>query len=71
MVHKILSINEISASIKGHNFVENEGKILFNHPKLHLVNINAYTKFEENPQINPQDIEHKQNSDVDQGPQLC
>ena len=67
LVHKILNINEISASIKDHNSVENERKILFNHPKLHLVNINADTKFERNPQINSQDIEHKQNSDVDQG----
>ena len=67
MVHKILSINEISTSIKGHNSVENEWKI-FNHPNLHLVNINAYTKFDRNPQINSQDIKHKQNSDVDQGP---
>ena len=25
-------------------------------------------KFDQNPQINSQDIEHKQNSDVDQGP---
>ena len=65
---KILSINEISASIKGHNSVENERKILFNHPNLHLVNIIAYTKFGQNPQINSQDIEHKQNSDVHQGP---
>ena len=68
LVHKILSINKISASIKGHNSVENEQKILFNHPNLQLVNINAYTKFERNPQINSQGIEHKQNSDVDQGP---
>ena len=58
----------IFTSIKGHNSVENEQKILFNHPNLHLVNINAYTKFYRNPQINSQDIEHKQNSDVDQGP---
>ena len=36
--------------IKGHNSVENEQKILFNHPNLHLVNINAYTKFDQNPQ---------------------
>ena len=43
-------------------------KILFNHPNLHLVNNNAYTKFDQNPQINSQDTEHKQNSDVDQGP---
>ena len=43
-------------------------KMLLNHPNLHLVNINAYTKFDRNPQINSQDIEHKQNSDVNQGP---
>ena len=41
LVDKILSINEISTSIKGHNSVENERKILFNHPNLHLVNVNA------------------------------
>ena len=68
MFHKILCINEISISIKGHNYVENEQKLLFNYPNLHLVNINAYTKFDRNPQVNSQDIEHKQNSDVDQGP---
>ena len=68
LVHKILSINEISTSIKSHNSVENEQKILFNNPNLHLVNINAYTKFDRNPQINSQDIEHKQNPDVNQGP---
>ena len=63
-----MSIKEISTSIKGHNSVENEWKILFNHPNLHVVNIYAYTKFDRNPQINSQDTEHKQNSDVDQGP---
>ena len=68
LVHKILSINKISMSIKGHISVENEQKILFNHPNLHLVNNNAYTKFDQNPQINSQDIEHKQNSDVHQVP---
>ena len=68
LVHKILSINEISASIKGHNSVENGYKILFNNPNLHLVNINAYPKFDRNPQINSHDIEHNENSDVDQGP---
>ena len=46
LVHKTLSINKISTSIKGHNSVENEQKILFNHPNLHLVNNNAYTKFD-------------------------
>ena len=68
-IHTILSINKILTSIKGHNSVENEQKVLFNHPNLHLVNINAYAKFDRNPQINSQDTEHKQNSDVDQGPQ--
>ena len=68
LVHKILSINKISTSIKSHNSVENEQKILFNHPNLHLVNKSEYTKFDRNPEINSQDIEHKQNSDVDQGP---
>ena len=62
LVHKI---NEISTSVK---VIENERKILFNHPNLHLVNIKAYTKVDRNSQINSQVIEHKQNSDVDQGP---
>ena len=39
----------------------------FYHPTLHLVNTNAYTKFERNPQINSQDIENEQNSDAEQG----
>ena len=37
-------------------------------PNLHFVNINAYTKFDRNPQINSPDIEHKKKSDVKQGP---
>ena len=68
LIHKILSINKILTSINGHNSVENERKILFNHLNLHLVNMNAYTKFDQNPQINSQDNEHKQNSDINQGP---
>ena len=59
LIHKILSINEILTSVKGHNSVENERKILFNHPNTHLVNTNAYIKFDQNPQINSQPIEHK------------
>ena len=47
--------------------LENKQKIFLNHSNLHLVNVNAYTKFDRNPQINSQDIEHKQNSDIDQG----
>ena len=70
LVHKILSINEILTSIKGHNSVENEQKLLFNRSNLRLVNINANTIFDlhVNPLINSQDTEHKQHSDVDQGP---
>ena len=65
LAHKLVSINEISTPIKGHNSVENEQKYCSNDPNLHLVNINAYTKFGWIPQINSQDIKHKQNSDVD------
>ena len=68
LVHKILSTNEISTSIKGNNSVENERKILLKLLNLHLVNINAHTKFDQNLQINSQDIEHKRNSDVNQRP---
>ena len=68
LVHKILSINEILSLIKGHNSVENEQKILLNQPNLHLGQYQCiYTKFDRNPQINSQDIEHKQNS-VNQEP---
>ena len=55
LVHKILSINKMSTSIKGHDSVENEQKILSIHPNLHLVNINAYIKFDPNREINSQD----------------
>ena len=84
LVHKILSINKILTSIKGH---ENERKILFNHTNLHLVNINTYTKFDINPQINSKDNQYiykilspfihlfwrywgKTNFNIIQGPQL-
>ena len=33
-----------------------------------FINIDACTKFDKNPSINSQDIELKQNSDVNQGP---
>ena len=41
LIHKILSVNEISTSIEGHNSVENEQKILFNHPNRHHINTKA------------------------------
>ena len=35
---------------------------------LDFININAYTNFDRNPSINSQDIEHEQNSYINQGP---
>ena len=43
-----------------------------NNPNLELVNINAYyAKVGQNSPIRTQDIERKQNSDVNQGQKLC
>ena len=39
-----------------------------NNPNLDVFNINAYTVFGEIPSIISQDIERKQNSDINQGP---
>ena len=39
-----------------------------NSPYIHFDNINAFTKFYQNPSIGPQDIEHKQNFNINQGP---
>ena len=63
-IHSLFQKIEILTSIKGHNSDEKFRKMSF-------VSNNTYTKFDRNPPINSQDIEHKQNSDVDQGPQLC
>ena len=52
---KLLRKIEILTSIKGHNSVEKFGKIAC------VSHNTAYTKFHQNSQ----DIEHKQNSDVD------
>ena len=64
-VLKILNGNKIMTSIKGHHSVE---KIIYNGSYLHLVNINEFTKFYQNPSISPHDIEHKQNLDINKGP---
>ena len=42
LVLKILSGNEISAQIKGHNSGTNVRKMTCNNPKLDLANMNAY-----------------------------
>ena len=41
-----------------------------NNPNLDLVNDNVHTKFGQILSIRSQDIERKQNSDVNQGPEL-
>ena len=66
-VLKILSGNEILTSIKGRNSVKILRKMTGNNPKLDLVNVDVHTKFGRILSICSQDIEWKQNSDVNQG----
>ena len=66
-VLKILSRNEILTSIKGRNSVKILQKMTGNNPKLDLVNVDVYIKFGPILSICSQDIEWKQNSDVNQG----
>ena len=66
-VLKILCGNEILKSIKGRNSVKILRK-MSNNPKLDLVNVDVHTKFGQILSICSQDIERKQNSDVNQGP---
>ena len=67
-VLKILSGNEILTSINGRNSVKILRKMTGNNPKLDLVNVDVHTKFGRILSIHFQDIERKQNSDVNQGP---
>ena len=67
-VLKILSGNKILTSIKGHNSVKILRKMTGNNPKLDLVNDDVHTKFGQILSIRSQDIERKQNSDINQGP---
>ena len=48
------------------NSIEKQQKIICNCPYLHFVNINAFTKFYQNPSIGPQDIEHNRNFNINQ-----
>ena len=64
----ILRGNKILTSIKGRNSVQTLQKMTSNNPKLDLVNVDAHTKFGQILSIYSQDIERKQNSDVNQGP---
>ena len=68
LVLEILSGNKILTSIKGRNSVKNLLKITGNNPKLDLVNVDGHTKFCHILSTGSQDIERKQNSDVNQGP---
>ena len=65
---KILSKKQILTSIKGRNSVANLRKTMIYDTHIDLVNDNVYKKFGLNRFILFQDIEHKLNSDVDQGP---
>ena len=67
LVLKVLSGNEIFALIKGHNSGTNFRKMTCNNPKLDSVNMNAYIKVGENMSSRSQDIEWKQNFDINQG----
>ena len=67
-VLKILSGNEILTSIKDRNCVKILRKMMFNNPKLDVVNVDVHTKFRRILSIRSQDIEQKRNSDVNQGP---
>ena len=67
-VLKILSGNEILTSIKGCNSIKILQKMTGNNPKLDLVNVDVHTKFGQILSMCSQDIEQKQNSDINQGP---
>ena len=67
-VLKTLSGNKILTSIKGHNSIKILRKMTGNNPKLDLVNVDVHPKFGQILSIRSQDIERKQNSDVNQGP---
>ena len=55
-------------SIKGRYSVKILRKMKDNNPKLDLVNVDVHTKYGQILSIRSQDIERKQNSDVNQGP---
>ena len=61
LIHKLLSINEILTSIKGHNSVKNWQKItcIKHTHNMDLVYINACTIFFQNSSICSEDIEEK------------
>ena len=64
---KILSKNQILASIKGRNSVANLRKMTHYNSNIDLVNDNVLTKFGLNSSIRSQAFEQKPNSDAKQG----
>ena len=64
---KILSGNEILTSIKGRNSVKILLKMMGNNPRLGPVNIDVHAKFGPILSYRSQDIERKQNSNINQG----
>ena len=59
LIHKILSMNKILTSIKGHNSVKNWRKITCIRYNMDLVFINAYIKFYQNSSICIEENEEK------------
>ena len=55
-------------SIKGHNSVTILQKMTGNNPKLDLNNVDVHINFGQILSICSQDIQRKQNSDINQGP---
>ena len=66
-VLKIVSGNKILTAMKGCNSIKILRKMTGNNPKLDLVNVNKHTKFGQILSSGSQDIERKQNSDINQG----
>ena len=64
----VLKKNQNLTPIKGRNSVTNLPKTKLYNTNNDLVNDNVYTKFGLNLSIRSQDIVHKLNSDVNQGP---
>ena len=68
LVLKVLSGNEILTSIKGRNAVANLPHLTLYNPILDIIKVNLYTKFGKILFIGSQDIERKQNFEINQGP---
>ena len=68
LVLKILSGNKILTSIKVCSSVANLRNLMLYNPNLYTIHVNVYTKFGLILSIGSQDIERKQNFEINQGP---